>query len=65
MALAGFTHRYDISFYVLSTADRDQNVQMLRGLVGVNARSRVIPFKWLLGHPHRASRAGPFKERGP
>ncbi|MGD9330630.1 MAG: OmpA family protein [Desulfobacterales bacterium] len=45
--------KYDVSFYVISSADIDRNVQMLRSLVQVNARSRVIPFKWLLGHPHR------------
>jgi OmpA-OmpF porin, OOP family len=49
--------KYDVSFYVLSTADRDKNVQMLRSLVGVNARSRVIPFEWLLGHPYRITGA--------
>jgi outer membrane protein OmpA-like peptidoglycan-associated protein len=30
---------------------------MLRSLVGVNPRSRVIPFKWLLGHPYRITGA--------
>jgi OOP family OmpA-OmpF porin len=49
--------KYDVFFYVLSTADIDTNVQMLRSLVGVNPRSRVIPFKWLLGHPYRTTGA--------
>ncbi len=49
--------KYDVSFYVMSTAERDQNVQMLRRLVGVNPRSRVIPFEWLLGHPYRTTGA--------
>jgi OOP family OmpA-OmpF porin len=49
--------KYDVFFYVLSTADSDTNVQMLRSLVGVNPRSRVIPFKWLLGHPYRTTGA--------
>ena len=56
-AVQALTDKYDVFFYVLSTADLDRNVQMLRGLVGVNARSRVIPFKWLLGHPYRTSGA--------
>ena len=45
--------KHDVFFYVISSADLDRNVQMLRSLVAVNARSRVIPFKWLLGHPYR------------
>ncbi len=49
--------KYDVSFYVLSTADQDKNVQMLRSLVAINPRSRVIPFKWLLGHPYRTTGA--------
>jgi OOP family OmpA-OmpF porin len=49
--------RHDVSFYVMSTADRDQNIQILRRIVGVNPRSRVIPFKWLLGHPYRTTGA--------
>lgn len=49
--------KHDVFFYVLSTADLDTNVKMLRSIVGVNARSRVIPFKWLLGHPYRITGA--------
>jgi len=49
--------KHDVFFYVLSTADLDKNVQMLRSLVAVNPRSRVIPFKWLLGHPYRTTGA--------
>jgi OOP family OmpA-OmpF porin len=49
--------KYDVFFYIVSTADTDTNVQMLRSLVGVNPRSRVIPFKWLLGHPYRTTGA--------
>ena len=49
--------KHDVFFYILSTADFDKNVQMLRSLVAVNPRSRVIPFKWLLGHPYRITGA--------
>jgi OmpA-OmpF porin, OOP family len=49
--------KHDVFFYVLSTADLDTNVNMLRRIVGVNPRSRVIPFKWLLGHPYRTTGA--------
>jgi OOP family OmpA-OmpF porin len=49
--------KHDVFFYVLSTADLDRNVQILRSIVGVNARSRVVPFKWLLGHPYRTTGA--------
>ena len=49
--------KHDVSFYVMSTAERDQNIQILRSIVGVNPRSRVIPFKWLLGHPYRTTGA--------
>jgi OOP family OmpA-OmpF porin len=49
--------KYDVFFYIISTADTDTNVQMLRSLVGVNPRSRVIPFEWLLGHPYRTAGA--------
>jgi len=49
--------KHDVFFYVLSTADQDKNVQMLKSLVAVNPRSRVIPFNWLLGHPYRTTGA--------
>lgn len=49
--------KYDVCFYMISTAGVGKDIQILERLAAVNPCSRVIPFNWLLGHPYRISGA--------
>ncbi|MDJ0857192.1 MAG: OmpA family protein [Desulfobacterales bacterium] len=51
------TAKHDVCFYVISTAGLDRDIQILEQMAAVNMCSRVIPFNWLLGHPHRTTGA--------
>jgi OOP family OmpA-OmpF porin len=51
------TARYDVCFNIISTAGLAKDIQMLEQIAAVNTCSRVVPFNWLLGHPHRTTGA--------
>jgi OOP family OmpA-OmpF porin len=51
------TAKHDVCFNVISTAGLQKDIQMLESIAAVNQCSRVIPFNWLLGHPHRTTGA--------
>ncbi len=49
------TAKHDVCFNVISTAGLQKDIEILRRMADVNACSRVIPFNWILGHPHRTT----------
>jgi OOP family OmpA-OmpF porin len=49
------TAKHDVCFNVISTAGLQKDIQILQQMADVNTCSRVIPFNWLLGHPHRTT----------
>ena len=55
--VAALNAKYDVCFYLISTAGVGKDIQILERLAAVNPCSRVIPFDWLLGHPLRAAGA--------
>ena len=51
------TAKHDVCFNVISTAGLQRDIQILEQIGAINSCSRVIPFTWLLGHPHRTTGA--------
>jgi OOP family OmpA-OmpF porin len=43
--------KYDVSFYIISTASADREQQMLRAVSSINESSRVVPFSLLMDNP--------------
>ena len=43
--------KYDVCFYLISSATTAQNRKLLKDVAGINSCSRVIPFQAFIGHP--------------
>jgi OOP family OmpA-OmpF porin len=43
--------KYNVSFYVISTAKGDEQREILKAVASINPYSRVVPFDYLLGRP--------------
>jgi OOP family OmpA-OmpF porin len=53
--ITALTAQYDVCFNIISTAGLRKDIQMLEKIAAVNQCSRVVPFNWILGHPHRTT----------
>jgi OOP family OmpA-OmpF porin len=49
--------KYDVCFYLISSATTAQNRKMLKDVAGINSCSRVIPFQTFIDHPEYNSGA--------
>jgi len=43
--------KYDVCFYVISTAEKDRHRKTLRDIAAVNECSRITPFRFYMKHP--------------
>jgi hypothetical protein len=46
-----YAQKYDVHFYVISTAKRDVEKEMVKAVASINAYSRVIPLDFFLVRP--------------